>query len=274
MYKFVWSRLMQQVYINRYSLFRLNRNIKSMCFWAFRLGKCILRCAHIRQKLLSEHWWSLSFFFTLAAISRFDQRVKKVYKYNLVQSCTIDLPFSPPCVSFFKMKRKKKKKKTTYTTFTYVSYFYFSADLVTVCGITVKDFGIFGKIGIGLLVDVGLVVTWIDLGRLRLWSIFWPVVRLFSFVQVAERVMSHISGSKSPRLWRFNISCCIRKCLWNCWLWPGMAICVFWYCDLKLPLVGDPLFVPATDLSLNFCRLNVCIRFMSDSHNWNTLPLA
>lgn len=40
---------------------------------------------------------------------------------------------------------------------------------MTVCGITVKDFGIFGKIGIGLLVDdVGLVVTWIDLGKLRL----------------------------------------------------------------------------------------------------------
>lgn len=77
----------------------------------------------------------------------------------------IDFPYSPHRVSFF-----KEEETMLNNVYLRLSFSHLSAGLVTVCGITVNDFGILGKIGIGLLVDVivGLVVTWIDLGRLRL----------------------------------------------------------------------------------------------------------
>lgn len=147
--------------------------------------------------------------------------------------------------------------------------FHFSVGLVTVCGITVNDFGIFGKIGIGL---DGLVVTCIDFGRLRLCNKF--CVGLFSFIK--ERT-SHISGSKSPLLWRFNISCCILKCFWN---WVCAAICALLYCVVVLKFGGEFGFpgIPPVGLvdpfspSICFCFLRFCSRLKSGSLNWNTLP--
>lgn len=87
-----------------------------MCFWAFRLSKCITMRLHktkIALRALIIIFIIILQHFTLAAISRFDrcQRVKK--RTNTI---LYNRPFVLTAVfSSFKKRRNKEKKETAHT---------------------------------------------------------------------------------------------------------------------------------------------------------------